>query len=206
MNHTYRVCGKRAGLCLILVLLVLFAPAVRLTAYAGNGGLAGANIKDGVLLGYYGNGGDIVIPDTVTMIGPKAFKGNDNVTSVTIPGSVSTIGYHAFDGCSQLKSVKFSDPKDGADLTIRIAAFHDCPKLEEATVPACAKYVTANIFKGCKSLKEIKVHPDNQYYFSQDGVLFGPWVDEGVPQYSDPNLTLIGYPTGSERKGPSVKG
>lgn len=200
MNHTYRVCGKRAGLCLILVLLVLFVPAVRLTAYAGNGGLAGANIKDGVLLGYYGDGGDIVIPDTVTMIGPKAFKGNDNVTSVTIPGSVSTIGYHAFDGCSQLKSVKFSDPKDGADLTIRIAAFHDCPKLEEATVPACAKYVTANIFKGCKSLKEIKVHPDNQYYFSQDGVLFGPWVDEGVPQYSDPNLTLIGYPTGSERK------
>ena len=51
---------------------------------AGNDGLIGANIKDGELLGYYGNGGDIKIPDTVTVIAGEAFLNNDNVTSVTI--------------------------------------------------------------------------------------------------------------------------
>ena len=28
--------------------------------------------------------------------------------------------------------------------------------------------------------------------------MFGPWVDEGVPQYDDPNLTLTAYPSGRE--------
>ncbi|UKI35079.1 MAG: hypothetical protein L6V93_12585 [Clostridiales bacterium] len=40
---------------------------------AGNDGLIGANIKDGQLLGYFGDGGDIKIPDTVTIIAGEAF-------------------------------------------------------------------------------------------------------------------------------------
>lgn len=33
-------------------------------------------IKNGVLVKYVGNGGDVVIPDSVTAIGVKAFKGS----------------------------------------------------------------------------------------------------------------------------------
>ena len=97
--------------------------------YASNDGLIGANIQDGQLLGYYGEGGDIVIPNTVTIIGEEAFKDNDNVTSVTIPGSVQQISYAAFSGCTELEEIIFSDPVDGADMIIRLDAFVNCPKL-----------------------------------------------------------------------------
>lgn len=166
---------------------------------AGNDGLIGANIKDGELLGYYGNGGDIKIPDTVTVIAGEAFLNNDNVKSVTIPGSVQVIGYHAFDGCTELERVIFEDPTDGADMIIRLSAFANCPKLTECEIPAVATYVTANVFKGCTSMDKITVHPKNPYYVTdENGVMFGPWVDEGVPQYDDPNLTLTAYPSGRE--------
>lgn len=197
MNNTTKAIGSRcAALLLCLCMVFTMLPS----AYAANEGgddLIGANIQDGVLVGYYGPGGDIVIPNTVTSIGPEAFKGNKKITSVTIPGSVQQIGYSAFEGCPKLEKIIFSNPKDGAQLTIRVSAFIDCPLLTECTIPAVAKYVTGNVFKGCSSMTEIKVDPDNPYYFTQDGVLFGPWVQEGEPQYEDPNLALIAYPCGS---------
>ena len=189
---------------ILLVALLMPQPAANASAAPKNGGVSGANIKDGVLLGYYGDGGDLVLPNTITAIAPEAFKDNDNVTSIAIPGSVSSIGYGAFRGCTALKKVTFPDSKDGAKLTIRVNAFEDCKALEEATIPACAKYVTANIFKGCSSLKEINVDPDNPYYCSKDGVLFGPTVNEGTPIPSDKKITLIGYPGGKKTGGYTI--
>ena len=201
ITKTNRRLNKSILFMLIISMLLCICPA----AYAANDGLIGANIQDGQLLGYYGNGGDIVIPDTVTMIAPEAFKGNDNVTSVTIPGSVSAIGYNAFEGCTALERIIFADPVDGAEMVIRVNAFIDCPKLYDVEIPATATYVTANVFKGCTSLEAIKVHPDNPYYFTDsEGVLFGPWVNEGVPQYSDPNLSLIAYPCGKAEGGYTI--
>lgn len=188
-----KILNKLSALIIIAALIMGFTVSVS----AGNDGLIGANIKDGELLGYYGNGGDIKIPDTVTVIAGEAFLNNDNVTSVTIPGSVQVIGYHAFDGCTALERVIFEDPTDGADMIIRLSAFANCPKLTECEIPAVATYVTANVFKGCTSMDRITVHPDNPYYITnENGVMFGPWVDEGVPQYDDPNLTLTAYPSG----------
>ena len=188
-----KILNKLSLLMVLAALSAFFAVSVS----AGNDGLIGANIKDGELLGYYGNGGDIKIPDTVTVIAGEAFLDNDNVTSVTIPGSVQVIGYHAFDGCTALERVIFEDPTDGADMIIRLSAFANCPKLTTCEIPAVATYVTANIFKGCTSMEKITVHPQNPYYVTdENGVLFGPWVNEGVPQYDDPNLTLTAYPSG----------
>lgn len=190
-----KIFNRLSSLAVIAVMLMGFTVSVS----AGNDGLIGANIKDGQLLGYFGDGGDIKIPDTVTIIAGEAFLNNDNITSVTIPGSVQVIGYHAFDGCTELERVIFEDPTDGADLIIRLDAFANCPKLTECEIPAVASYVTANVFKGCDSMEKITVHPQNPYYFTDDnGVMFGPWVNEGEPQYDDPNLTLTAYPSGRE--------
>ncbi len=50
---------------------------------------------------------DLVIPDGVTQISTKAFRGANCLTSVTIPDSVTSIGSYAFSNCSNLSSVTF---------------------------------------------------------------------------------------------------
>lgn len=160
--------------------------------------LVGANIKDGVLLGYYGLGGNIVLPNTVTKINDEALKGNDNIVSITIPGSVKDIGNNAFEGCTKLEKVIFTNPGQASNnLLIRVSAFQNCKKLTECEIPARANQVVGNIFKGCTSLTEIKVNANNPYYFAEDGVLFGPALVNYQPQYED-DYTLQSYPAGRE--------
>ena len=52
--------------------------------------------------------GDIVIPDSVTSIGDRAFSGCTGLTSVTISDSVTSIGSDAFYGCTGLTSVNYT--------------------------------------------------------------------------------------------------
>ena len=61
-------------------------------------------IEDGVLTGYTGPGGDIVIPKGVTSIGNYAFEGS-GLKSVVIPASVTSIGDYAFYECNSMTSV-----------------------------------------------------------------------------------------------------
>ena len=195
---------KRHLLALLTVVLALFA-LVLLHPTAGAVDdtdkaetLVGANIKDGVLLGYYGLGGNIVLPNTVTKINDEALKGNDNIVSITIPGSVKDIGNNAFEGCTKLEKVIFTNPeKTSKNLIIRVSAFQNCKKLTECEIPARAYQVVGNIFKGCTSLTEVKVNAANPYYFTQDGVLFGPALVEYKPQYDD-DYALQSYPAGRQ--------
>lgn len=193
---------KRHLLALLALVLALFALVLlHPTASAADGGsdkLVGANIKDGVLLGYYGLGGDIVLPNTVTKIDNEALKGNDNIVSITIPGSVKDIGNNAFEGCTKLERVIFTNPEEtNKNLIIRLSAFQNCKKLTECEIPARAYQVVGNIFKDCTSLTEVKVNAANPYYFTKDGVLFGPALVEYEPQYDDA-YALQSYPAGRQ--------
>lgn len=193
---------KRHLLALLTVVLALFALLLmHPTAGAVDADedeLIGANIQDGVLLGYYGPGGDIVIPNTVTKIGDEAFKGNKKVTGVTIPGSVVDIGNNAFEACENLKKVAFTNPGEARNnLLIRLGAFKDCTKLTDVEIPARVKQIVGNIFKGCTSLTNVKVNANNPYYFTEDGVLFGPALVEYSPKYDD-NYVLLAYPAGRQ--------
>lgn len=193
---------KRHLLALLTVVLALLALLLmHPTASAADGGsdkLVGANIQNGVLLGYYGLGGDIVLPNTVTKINDEALKGNDNIVSITIPGSVKDIGNNAFEGCTKLERVIFTNPeKANKTLIIRVSAFQNCKKLTECEIPARAYQVVGNIFKDCTSLTEVKVNAANPYYFTKDGVLFGPALVEYEPQYDDA-YALQSYPAGRQ--------
>lgn len=191
---------KRHLMTLLALVLALFALVLLhpTASAAEEEELSGANIQNGVLLGYYGSESDITLPNTVTRINDEALKGNKKIVSVTIPGSVKDIGNNAFQGCPNLKEIIFTNPdRNNNNLIIRVSAFQDCPNLTTCEIPARAYQVVGNIFKGCTSLTEVKVNAANPYYFTQEGVLFGPALVNYEPQYNDA-YALQSYPAGRQ--------
>lgn len=90
--------GKRSVWKRLLSMLAVFVLAVlcmSLMDFSGSGKTEAASrdfkIKNGVLLDYYGDGGDIVVPYGVTKIGRHAFTFEDEVYSVELPKSVTVI-------------------------------------------------------------------------------------------------------------------
>ena len=133
----------KKALTVFLTLALLLALAVPALATGED-----FEIQDGVLTKYNGAGGDVVIPDGVTVIGQgvfssrndltsvtipdgvteirmDAFAHNDNLTSVTIPASVTTFGEYCFAYCKNL--VRVTVPESTTDFGYR--AFHDTPWL-----------------------------------------------------------------------------
>ena len=66
----------------------------------------GLLICDNELLKYQGNATNVKIPNGITLIANKAFKGCTFVHSVVIPNSVTHIGREAFSGCSALSTIE----------------------------------------------------------------------------------------------------
>ncbi len=62
-------------------------------------------IGDGVLISYKGNANNVIIPNSIIVIGYGAFWGCRSLKSITIPDSVKSIGDYAFFSCEML-SVK----------------------------------------------------------------------------------------------------
>lgn len=100
-------------------------------------------------------GGDIVIPEGVTVINDNAFLFNKELTSVIIPEGVTKLGHSAFSQCPNLKSIKCPESL----VTIDPSVFADDYLLESLEIPR-AKSIGGSAFSKCKSLKEIKF-PDN---------------------------------------------
>ncbi len=107
--------------------------------------------------------GEIVIPEkvyfkidpaapfpdeyTVIGIGPKAFKGCINITSVELPSTIQTIGEQAFEGCSKVTSIELpSDLK-----SIGMYAFFNAG-LTSITIPAKVESIGNLAFTNMKSI------------------------------------------------------
>jgi hypothetical protein len=123
-------------------------------------------IVDGELLEYYGNGGDLIIPDSVTRIADEVFAENKSLTSVFIPASVRWIGDMAFKCCSNIVRFEVDEnneflcsidgdlyTKDGTEL-INYAQGKDDASI---SVPDGVTYIRNVVFKGCKSLERVHI-------------------------------------------------
>ena len=122
--------------------------------------------RDGVLLGYKGIGGDVIIPDGVSEIGYYVFKNCKNITSIKIPDSVKIIGDGAFEKCENLVTVTIPDGVE----SIGIDAFHGT-KLVCITIPNSVKNINVGAFSGCEKLKKVTL--SNSITSINSGVFYG---------------------------------
>lgn len=108
------------------------------------------HIVDGVLVKYVGNGGDVVIPDSVTAIGDRAFYDCHRLTSISIPDSVTSIGKEAFSNCSSPMSISIPD----SVTSIGEEAFSGCSSLTSISVPDSVTSIEAPAFTECENLQD----------------------------------------------------
>ena len=74
----------------------------------------------------------------VTQIANSAFWYNESLVEVIIPDTVTVIGSDAFYGCSSLKTVTYNP---ATMEQIKESAFSGCVKLENFTLPTNSNYV-----------------------------------------------------------------
>lgn len=138
-----------------------------------------------------GDAATYIVPDTVAMIGTKAFSLNEILTNVTIPVSVTAINGYAFYECPELTGVML---EVGSTLaTIGISAFSQCDKLTGFSIPANVAGIGNYAFYGCDALANITVDVANTIFSDVDGVLFNKAGSE-----------LIQYPIGNGRISYSI--
>jgi len=110
-------------------------------------------IIDGVLKYYYGNGGEIIIPENVKEIDSKVFKENIQITSVTIPGSISYIDLETFAGCRKLRKIILHE----GVKCIGEFSFSECDELVEVIFPESLEIIESAAFWKCANLDVSKL-------------------------------------------------
>lgn len=122
--------------------------------YGGNS--ADFVIRGGMLVKYNGAATEVVIPNSVKIIGDKAFYNCKGITSVDIPDSVQEIGLWAFYECKALPHITIPDSVQ----KIGQSAFEGCTALAAVVIPDSVQEIGWNAFAGCRSLTAITI-PDS---------------------------------------------
>ena len=98
----------------------------------------------------------IVIPNSVTRIGERAFVGCIFLSSLVIPDSVTSIGDYAFEDCYSLTGIVIPD----GVTSIGDYAFSSCRSLTNIVIPDSVTSIGDYAFEGCYSLKSLVI-PDS---------------------------------------------
>ncbi|MBQ9673454.1 MAG: leucine-rich repeat protein [Ruminococcus sp.] len=94
---------------------------------------------------------NVVLPNSLKIIGSTAFRECTSIKSITIPNSVTTINSYAFSGCESLTNIKIPN----SVTTIDLGAFKNCKSFTSITFPDSVKNIGEHILYGCKALKKV---------------------------------------------------
>ncbi|MBR2381941.1 MAG: leucine-rich repeat domain-containing protein [Clostridia bacterium] len=95
----------------------------------------------------------VVMPDSVTSIGYRAFEYCTSLTSVTIGNGVTSIGTLAFDFCKSLTSITIPD----SVMSIGTNAFEECTSLISVTIGKSVTSIGVRAFYDCYSLTSLTI-------------------------------------------------
>lgn len=112
-------------------------------------------IKGSELKAYNGSAEDVVIPESITVIGVGAFRGKD-IKSVVLPNSIIIIKENAFRDCYKLEKVNIPTSL----VEIGVCVFRSCKSLKQITIPSSIEKIGVYAFRDCISLKKINI-PSN---------------------------------------------
>ena len=104
-----------------------------------------------------------VIPNSVTSIGGRAFRGCSGLTSVEIPNSVTSIGYYAFYGCSGLTSIIVKegntvyDSRNNCNAIIETSSNTLLTGCKNTVIPNSVTSIGDWAFSGCSGLTSITI-------------------------------------------------
>ena len=149
-------------------------------------------VENGVLTKYVGTATEVVIPESVTSIGDRAFFSCENITSVTIPSGVTSIGTSAFWFCNSLTSIEIPE----GVVSIGESAFYHCSSLAGVTIPGSVTSIGSMAFTDCDALKQIEVSSNNPSYTSYDGCLYNKAKTELISCPPGNGKTSIDVPDG----------
>lgn len=96
---------------------------------------------------------EIIIPNTVEVIGDCAFYGCTGLSSITIPNSVKVIGASSFYGCKSLKSIVIPE----SVTTLGDNVFEGCTSLTNVIIPNSVTSIGQAAFWGCSGLTSMTV-------------------------------------------------
>ena len=150
-----------------------------------SGGTGGMIIRDDILVYYYGNDENVVLPSGIKRINNNAFAGNTTLKHISIPDSVTSIGESAFDYCINLEEIELPDSITNIEAmaierceklkhvklpqgitNIKYRMFGDCGGIEEIYIPDQVTSIETGAFNGCHNLK--KVHIPNGVTVDRD--------------------------------------
>ena len=140
----------------------------------------------------------ITIPDSVTSIGQWAFYSCNALAGIVVGSNneyYSSDEYGALLNKEQTKLIQYPIGNTRTSYTLPNSvtiiddnAFYNCTALTDITIPDGVKTIELGLLKGYTSLESITVDSNNEYYYSEDGVLF-----------NKDKTQLVKYPVGNTR-------